>query len=304
MSTEFKYTREWTDAEAFPLLSFTRNWESPDDYPTIETDEMKVRQDMQSLHDEVKDFLNNELIPRVVAEDATLNDWQYAEDQRVANEETRVANEETRVANEEVRVANEARREEVTRDAEAAVTSVGKMTAEYVELPPDTPVYLEQGVNEDGGIKLTFGLSKGISGVYIGDGDLPDGYNVRIDPNGDPTDTGGLMFTTVYDRQGRNQDIFKYVDDKIARIDVASVTSQVNAHNSSATAHTDIRNAVNAAQTAANNAVTAVQTAQNTASAALTAANNAVLAVDGKATMTDVRAAIDEAIGSAIGGSY
>jgi hypothetical protein len=304
MSTKFEYTREWTDAEAFPLLSFTRNWENPDDYPTIETDEQKVRHDMQSLHDEVKDFLNNELIPRVVAEDATLDDWQAAEDQRVSNEETRVANEEIRVANEEIRVSNEAHREEVTRDAEAVVTSIENMTTEYVSLPPDTPVYVEKSVNEEGGIKLTFGLARGTSGVYIGSGEIPEGCNVKIDPNGDPTDTGGLMFTTIYDRQGRNQDIFKYVDDKVARVDTQSVTSQLNTHNSSSTAHADIRNIANAAQTAANNAVTAVQTAQNTASAALTAANNAVLAVEGKASMAEVLEAIDDAIGKALGGSY
>ena len=55
MAEKFKYTREWTDAEAFPLLGFTKSWENPEDYPTIELDETQVRKDMQSLHDEVKD---------------------------------------------------------------------------------------------------------------------------------------------------------------------------------------------------------------------------------------------------------
>ena len=51
MAEKFEYTREWTDAEAFPLLGFTKSWENPEDYPTIELDETQVRKDMQSLHD-------------------------------------------------------------------------------------------------------------------------------------------------------------------------------------------------------------------------------------------------------------
>lgn len=211
MSTEFKYSREWTDTEAFPLLSFTKNWENPDDYPTIETDEQKVRQDMQSLHDEVKNFLNEELIPRVVLEDATVDAW-------TASEEIRVANEQERVANEEIRVANEEHREEVNAAAEAAVASVENLTADYVELPAGSPVYVEKGVNEDGGIKLVFGLSRGTSGVYVGSGEMPDDANIQIDPTGDPTDTAGLMMTKTYDPTGKATDVFKYVDDKVADI--------------------------------------------------------------------------------------
>ena len=104
MSEKFNYTREWTDAEAFPLLGFTRDWNNPDDYPTIEVDEKKVRQDMQSLHDEVKDYLNNELIPRVVAEEATVAAWQAQEDAHAEAEAARVAAEQGRVNAEQGRV--------------------------------------------------------------------------------------------------------------------------------------------------------------------------------------------------------
>ena len=71
MAEKFEYTREWTDAEAFPLLGFTKSWENPEDYPTIELDETQVRKDMQSLHDEVKNYINTKLIPAILAEDAT-----------------------------------------------------------------------------------------------------------------------------------------------------------------------------------------------------------------------------------------
>lgn len=110
MATEFNYTREWTDAGAFPLLGFTRNWENPENYPTYEPDETKVRKDMQSLHDEVKDFLNNKLIPRVVAEDATVEAWTYAEEQRALAETGRADAETARVEAEEARAEAEAER--------------------------------------------------------------------------------------------------------------------------------------------------------------------------------------------------
>jgi len=37
----------------FSKLVYTKNWENPSDFPTVETNETKVRQDMQCLYDEV-----------------------------------------------------------------------------------------------------------------------------------------------------------------------------------------------------------------------------------------------------------
>ena len=104
MAEKFEYTREWTDAEAFPLLGFTKSWENPEDYPTIELDETQVRKDMQSLHDEVKNYINDKLIPAVLAEDATEAARAAAEAQREANEAQRIENENARIAAEQARV--------------------------------------------------------------------------------------------------------------------------------------------------------------------------------------------------------
>ena len=111
MAEKFKYTREWTDAEAFPLLGFTKSWENPEDYPTIELDETQVRKDMQSLHDEVKNYINDKLIPAVLAEDATENARVAAEAERERAETERVRAEEARQSNEAARVAAENARE-------------------------------------------------------------------------------------------------------------------------------------------------------------------------------------------------
>lgn len=49
-------------------LEFTRDWTKAEDFPTIETDETKVRSDMQALYNEIRDYLNDVLSPEVVAE--------------------------------------------------------------------------------------------------------------------------------------------------------------------------------------------------------------------------------------------
>jgi hypothetical protein len=49
----------------FEKLQFKKNWNNASDFPTFEDDEAKVRADMQALHDETRDFLNDTLIPSV-----------------------------------------------------------------------------------------------------------------------------------------------------------------------------------------------------------------------------------------------
>lgn len=54
----------------------------------------------------------------------------------------------------------------------------------------------------------------------------------------------GDMLASVYDPQGKNTDIFKYIADEIAKIPTPDVSAQIKAHNESATAHQDIRDAI------------------------------------------------------------
>lgn len=56
----------------FEKYEFTKNWTNPTDFPTIETDETKVRSDMQILHDETKQALHK-LIDDLAAETAGEN---------------------------------------------------------------------------------------------------------------------------------------------------------------------------------------------------------------------------------------
>lgn len=88
---------------AFDKLQFTKDWNNPDDFPTVELSEEKVRADMQLLHDEVKNYLNDTLIPAVVADGATEEHRAAAEAARVAAEQTRQANETSRISAENAR---------------------------------------------------------------------------------------------------------------------------------------------------------------------------------------------------------
>ena len=52
-------------ANTFEKLSFTKDWNNSADFPTYEENEAKVRADLQALHDETKNFINNKLIPGI-----------------------------------------------------------------------------------------------------------------------------------------------------------------------------------------------------------------------------------------------
>ena len=44
-------------------LNYSKDWRNPADFPTVEPDEAKVREDMQILYTEIQEFLNNKIIP-------------------------------------------------------------------------------------------------------------------------------------------------------------------------------------------------------------------------------------------------
>ena len=46
-------------------LRFTKDWTNPGDFPTHESSEAQVRADMQYLFNEIRDWLNQKLLPVV-----------------------------------------------------------------------------------------------------------------------------------------------------------------------------------------------------------------------------------------------
>lgn len=53
-----------TDSNAtIPSLAFTKSWTSAADFPTYEDSETKVRADLQELHNQTKEYINEHLVP-------------------------------------------------------------------------------------------------------------------------------------------------------------------------------------------------------------------------------------------------
>lgn len=52
-------------AVEFEKLQFKKNWNNASDFPTYEENEAQVRADLQALHDETKEFINEKLIPSI-----------------------------------------------------------------------------------------------------------------------------------------------------------------------------------------------------------------------------------------------
>ena len=58
-------------------LEFSRDWRNPTDFPTYQDDETQVRADQQALFEEVKDYVNNDLIPDIESVDKKIDSKVY-----------------------------------------------------------------------------------------------------------------------------------------------------------------------------------------------------------------------------------
>lgn len=151
--------------------------DEPNDVGGLSAEQLKAEFD--SAGNKTKDFINNELLPAIIAEELT--------------EETRAAAEAERVANEQERVTNEDAREKAEAEREKTIAKVENLTVEATTLSPDAEATAQ--VTEDaetGGYKLSLGIPKGKDGQGSGD-----------------------MLKSIYDPQGKEQDIFAYVDQHV-----------------------------------------------------------------------------------------
>ena len=156
-------------------------------------------------------------------------------------------------------------------DAQAARDAIVNMIVEAVTLETGEPATVSKSL-VDNVYKLAFGLPRGdtgapgprgatgngISGIALKSGTHAPGtsdvYTITLTDgttfdfsvyNGANGQGAGDMLASVYDPQGKHQDVFKYVDDAIGAIPTPDVSAQIKAHNESETAHPDIREAVN-----------------------------------------------------------
>ena len=152
-------------------------------------------------------------------------------------------------------------------DAQAARDAIVNMIVDAVTVETGKPATVEKSL-VDNVYKLVFGLPKGdtgapgprgatgngISGIALKSGNHAPGtsdvYTITL-TNGTTFDFtvyngangagAGDMLASIYDPQGKRTDVYKYVDDEIAKIPTPDVSAQIKAHNESETAHPDIR---------------------------------------------------------------
>lgn len=60
---------------AIEKFAFTKVWTSASDFPTVETDEAAVRADLQELHNETRDYINNVMLKAVDDAIAGMQTW-------------------------------------------------------------------------------------------------------------------------------------------------------------------------------------------------------------------------------------
>lgn len=152
-------------------------------------------------------------------------------------------------------------------DAQAARDAIVNMIVEAVTLETGKPATVSKSL-VDNVYKLVFGLPRGGTGAQgpqgatgngISDIALKSGthapgtsdvYTITLTDgttfdfavyNGANGTGAGDMLASIYDPQGKHQDVFKYVDDAIGAIPTPDVSAQIKAHNESETAHPYIR---------------------------------------------------------------
>lgn len=152
-------------------------------------------------------------------------------------------------------------------DAQAARDAIVNMIVEAVTLETGKPATVSKSL-VDNVYKLAFGLPRGntgatgpqgatgngISGIALKSGNHAPGtsdvYTITLTDgttfdfsvyNGSNGQGSGDMLASVYDPRGKRTDVYKYVDDEIAKIPTPDVSAQIKAHNENKTAHPDIR---------------------------------------------------------------
>ena len=100
--------------------------DEPNDVGGLTSAELKAKFDESG--NIIKKYINETLIPAILASDATEAERTAAEETRQSNEETRQSNEETRQSNEETRKSNETERK--TSEASRASAEAARETAE------------------------------------------------------------------------------------------------------------------------------------------------------------------------------
>lgn len=82
-------------------------------------------------------------------------------------------------------IAAQAAAEEAAQQAEDSKDAIENMSVTGDSVPADSALpAVVKSENDDGTVNIHINVRQGFSGVYVGSGAMPDGFNVQIDPNG------------------------------------------------------------------------------------------------------------------------
>lgn len=229
--------------------------DEPNDVGGLSAQELKAKFDEGGLA--IQKYINETLIPAVLAEDAVESARVAAEAQREANETQRIAdenvrlqaeagravNEQTRSTNEATRVANESAR--VAAEAQRAASENERKTAEAIRQSNE-----EQRQNIETGY-----IAQAEAAAKRAEDAARDAANIA---GGDfATKTQAQQYATDAEANAN-----RYTDQKIAAIPTPDVSKQISEHNADTGAHADIRAQVSGAVSAASSAAAAANEAK------------------------------------------
>lgn len=131
----------------------------------------------EQLQKQIDGLLGGIQEERIAAEDAKDTALEAAENALLSEI---AAEEHAKAAKASEEAAKEA--EIAAKEADAAKEVIENMTVSGTNVPPDSETPLvEKDMKPDGSINMHFNMRQGVSGVYVGSGEMPEGFNVQVD---------------------------------------------------------------------------------------------------------------------------
>jgi hypothetical protein len=251
--------------------------DEPNDVGGLTAMELKAKFDEGNVT--AQQYINNVLIPAVVADDLTEQTRAAAEAERVANEIERVASETSRLSAENARITAEANRviaEAAREQAEQArVNSTTGIVAQATAKANEATAAASAAAQDASSASTSAESARSASGIASSASNAAQAAATSASASASTASSAanrasasessaassaetakryaeqassagaGDMLQSVYDPTYKRQDIFKYVDTKVSNIPTPDVSGQISAHNNSTSAHADIRTALN-----------------------------------------------------------
>lgn len=197
--------------------------DEPNDVGGMTSAELKAEFDKAGLA--IQRYLNEYLVPKIVEEDATNEVRAASEAERVANEATRVANEEARISAEAERVSSEAQRVENEIRRENAETGYVARAESAAESATQAAAIASTAATQATESEAAAKAAQTAAEKAAADAQSAVGGDFVTRPE---------------------------LEEAIEAIPKPDVSAEIEAHNTSSSAHSDIREAVSDAASAAN----------------------------------------------------